>query len=175
MSSELATETFAGPTSGSLIFVGSTSGVVQPDVTSGFAQGLGFESGDYTFTVSGKDYNLQVTYAVSASDSGGNDFFVNLTGTGGSSKKYFNNASGSLWYLLTPGTYTLGFGDSASADAAFQFGPGSQSTHANGAFGFNLSAVPEPATWAMMLLGLFGLGATVRRSRRRQVGATAPA
>jgi hypothetical protein len=28
---------------------------------------------------------------------------------------------------------------------------------------FTLSAVPEPATWAMMLLGLFGLGAVLRR------------
>jgi hypothetical protein len=29
----------------------------------------------------------------------------------------------------------------------------------------NVGGVPEPATWAMMLLGFFGLGATLRRRR----------
>jgi hypothetical protein len=32
-------------------------------------------------------------------------------------------------------------------------------------------AVPEPATWAMMLIGFFGLGAALRR--RRAAGALA--
>jgi hypothetical protein len=31
--------------------------------------------------------------------------------------------------------------------------------------------VPEPAAWAMMLSGFFGMGAVLRRSRRRQQGA----
>jgi hypothetical protein len=33
--------------------------------------------------------------------------------------------------------------------------------------------VPEPATWTMMLVGFFGLGAMVRRSRRMLANATA--
>ena len=28
--------------------------------------------------------------------------------------------------------------------------------------------VPEPASWAMMICGFFGLGATLRRARRVQ-------
>ena len=41
--------------------------------------------------------------------------------------------------------------------------------------GFNqaLPAIPEPATWAMMLVGFFGLGAAMRRSRRGPAPATA--
>lgn len=35
------------------------------------------------------------------------------------------------------------------------------------------TAVPEPATWAMLLMGFFGLGAMVRASRRRTAVATA--
>jgi len=31
---------------------------------------------------------------------------------------------------------------------------------------FQISAVPEPATWAMMLAGFFGLGATIRANHR---------
>ncbi|MBS0488498.1 MAG: PEPxxWA-CTERM sorting domain-containing protein, partial [Proteobacteria bacterium] len=32
---------------------------------------------------------------------------------------------------------------------------------------FSLSAVPEPATWAMMIIGFGVVGSTVRASRRR--------
>lgn len=39
---------------------------------------------------------------------------------------------------------------------------------------FDASAVPEPATWASMILGLLGVGA-VLRSRRKLAGATAVA
>jgi hypothetical protein len=38
---------------------------------------------------------------------------------------------------------------------------------------FNVGAVPEPSTWALMLMGVFGLGAVLRSSRRRNVSAVA--
>jgi hypothetical protein len=37
----------------------------------------------------------------------------------------------------------------------------------------DITAVPEPATWGMMILGFGGIGAMVRNSRRRQAVATA--
>jgi outer membrane lipase/esterase len=39
----------------------------------------------------------------------------------------------------------------------------------NSTFGFGLAAVPEPATWAMLLLGFASVGAALRRDRRRRV------
>jgi hypothetical protein len=35
------------------------------------------------------------------------------------------------------------------------------------------SAVPEPATWAMMIIGFGAVGSMVRQTRRRSVPATA--
>ena len=34
--------------------------------------------------------------------------------------------------------------------------------------GYSFAAVPEPQTWALMIVGLGGVGAGLRRSRRRQ-------
>jgi hypothetical protein len=66
-------------------------------------------------------------------------------------------------FVLGAGTYdvtgsVLIGGQSGGSDA---FGAG--------AFGIALGGVPEPATWAMMLTGFFGLGAVLRRSRRLAV------
>ena len=57
-------------------------------------------------------------------------------------------------YILGPGTYDIT--GSAVLDPLFA-----------GVAGIALGAVPEPATWAMMLTGFFGLGAVLRRSRRQ--------
>jgi hypothetical protein len=43
-------------------------------------------------------------------------------------------------------------------------GPGA----ANDTIDLSVAAVPEPATWAMMLLGVFGIGAALRSARNRQ-------
>ena len=35
------------------------------------------------------------------------------------------------------------------------------------------AVIPEPATWAMMILGFFGMGATLRSRRRTKISALA--
>ena len=40
---------------------------------------------------------------------------------------------------------------------------------------YTISAVPEPVTWAMMLIGFGGLGAVMRTQRRKQLSAVAAA
>ena len=65
------------------------------------------------------------------------------------------------YYDLAAGTYTV-------------TGIAIQSFQGNGKGAIALGAVPEPATWTMMLAGFFGLGAMVRRARReRALAATA--
>jgi hypothetical protein len=65
---------------------------------------------------------------------------------------------------VTLDNYVLQGGDPLGRDT----GDGFEIPQAPGHFTFSLSSrggVPEPATWAMMLVGFFGVGATVRRRR----------
>jgi hypothetical protein len=73
------------------------------------------------------------------------------------------NSVGGCCSVVYPGAYPLG---DVTAGSDNNYG-GDRGT-------FNISAAPEPATWAMMLVGFGSLGALLR-SRRKQVGAAATA
>jgi opacity protein-like surface antigen len=66
------------------------------------------------------------------------------------------------------GTQTFTFGDGGSFSVALNdvtFGtPGSQQV--SGTFTLLTPSVPEPATWAMMLMGFGAMGVALRRSRK---------
>lgn len=71
----------------------------------------------------------------------------------------YNTLSGSL--TLSAGTHTLnvyGFEDGNDGGTIGQF-------EAPGSSGFANFAVPEPASWALMLVGFGALGAAIRRRR----------
>ncbi|HEY5290401.1 MAG TPA: PEPxxWA-CTERM sorting domain-containing protein [Caulobacteraceae bacterium] len=88
---------------------------------------------------------------------------------------------GDAFNLSAPGGATVAFTDTSTSwqTHTYQFTANSSSemiaftgtsTGGNEATAIDdliLSSVPEPATWAMMLLGLSGLGAAIRVSRRR--------
>ena len=80
--------------------------------------------------------------------------------------------------LISPAQYGLGFSDSSYGRIYWQLFDGNDWMKTNLYFTPHTltigeyvepSAVPEPSTWAMMLLGFAGVGAALRRSRRRSL------
>lgn len=85
-------------------------------------------------------------------------FFIGdgLTGTGGGTVQQFAAPVGATTlYLAVADSYGSSTGDLGSLSVDYIVGP----------------PAPEPATWAMMLIGFGGLGAAMRRSRRIAVPA----
>ena len=80
---------------------------------------------------------------------------------------YMNNFSGLNFNPLVDGTYTVNLrvnglaGGSRSLDVVAQLGKGFS------------GAVPEPTTWALMLMGFGGLGVAMRRRRAQMAVAVA--
>lgn len=108
----------------------------------------------YTFDLTKKDYNITLTgdpfsgYQTDFCDITTHDCTELPTG---SFSETFDN--------LTPGKYSL-----ETSDTGFAGSPGAT---ANGNFTFDITAVPEPATWAMMLFGVGMIGAGLRMARRK--------
>jgi hypothetical protein len=86
-------------------------------------------------------------------------FFKDLTLVGGSFTGLSYGVSGDTLTVDWEGTYTQGLPFSGSYSDQFTFAGG----------------VPEPTTWALMLIGFGGLGAAMRASRGKRVGAITPA
>lgn len=98
---------------------------------------------------------------VSSSTPGAIISSVTLTGILGTSGSFSASGSGNSLTLLVPftgsGNYRVSFGGSAPENGAA----------VTGNLTFQLTPVPEPGTWGLMLLGFAGIGMAVRRSRER--------
>lgn len=94
---------------------------------------------------------------VSTSTPGATITSAALSGLGGSPIIASNTGSANTLSLLTgnlsSGNYRFTFGGNAPANGGV----------VSGNLTFNHVAVPEPATWAMMLLGFAGIGLVMRR------------
>jgi len=94
--------------------------------------------------------------------------YVRLTGPGGFSRTLFSSGVAAVGdYGRTPWTR---FGEQlAAGEYLIEAGIANVGDDLQSSFllldGFGVRAVPEPATWATMILGFFGLGAMLRRRR----------
>lgn len=70
-------------------------------------------------------------------------------------------------FLDTPNTYGLFINDPLTTVSSIFFAQTNAAGETWSVSNIENTAIPEPATWAMMLLGLFGLGAVLRRARVR--------
>jgi hypothetical protein len=145
-------------------------------------------TGDYVMS---SVFNLPTT---SVTDLTANWSFVNSLGGGGNDETwyvYLNGVAVAQTTLPDCGycgdtqtvTGTVNFADIAPIGGGYQlelvlqntipFGGGSVTWLDGGTTGLSYSAVPEPSTWAMMLLGFAGLGfAGYRGAKRTPLSAT---
>jgi hypothetical protein len=121
-----------------------------------------------TTTFMGRTYTHDVTNLLT-----GVYTLAHITGTGSSGSFHDSVAIGTLTYtsdiitsLSLAGNQDFSFA-LVSINPDLSFSPGRSlktfKSAASGAFSANL--VPEPATWAIMLIGLGGIGAALRRRR----------
>jgi PEP-CTERM motif len=152
--------------------VGVTGTLVEVDVASFTSSTMGFlnllsTSGGVPSTI------LQSTSIQSlVNDNGFLDFSVSLDVTAGEvlAFEYVDHSSGVALDGTGPGQYSGGQGFFLNPDANVNSFAGSGFDEGFRTFVDNgVSAVPEPSTWAMMILGFAGIGAMAYRRKSKPV------
>jgi hypothetical protein len=167
---------FFDTTAGTVDFAGSTTAKVDTSGAGAFAQSdLGFFA--YNFTIDTKssvtiDYDVKAKATYKGFFPGYSSYIFDADENYYLEDTAALNSKGSYSTILDPGTYYLEFDNSIGNDFSTST-HGLSSASAVADFGFQISAVPEPATWGMMLVGFGGLGFAMRRARRQPIAATA--
>jgi hypothetical protein len=191
----MASVSLAAPASAAVEFKGTTSGCFTTSGTCSTTAvatdaGLTFSSGHFdqftnangfaaiggdtenlgnlTLAPNAHDYgndlfDLLVTFTLPTGTSAGSLFQANLTG----SLVTLNNGGLSIHFTNPVQTFTSDAGTFMLTVADVNFSGSSRTDILNLTqnISANIQAVPEPATWAMMLIGFGGIGLAMRRRR----------
>ncbi len=86
------------------------------------------------------------------------------SGTGGPTQNVSDPTQSGVFTgtLVAGDTYTIGLNGNPNIQTA-----GNLTGHMNGDFSWSISAVPEPSTWAMLILGFAGMGMLAYRRRNQ--------
>jgi hypothetical protein len=174
--SETTQANFFDATSGTVEFDGSSTAKVITPGAGAFAQSnLGYFVYDFTVDT---ESSVTISYDVTANGDY-TSFFPGYTayvyqgvqpnileGTAAL------NSAGTFATVIGPGAYSLEIDNSIGNDYSSSIA-GLSSASSVADFGFQISAVPEPATWGMMLVGFGALGFAMRSGRRQRMAATA--
>ena len=139
-------------------------GVATPDGSFyAFIQNLGSISQTFT-TTQDAAYDLGWLAAGRPNYGGGQSYSVTLTDAAGAIRTLFNG-SVALGQPFTANTVSTGSLAAGTYTLSYN---GLNNNGDNTAFidAVSLAAVPEPATWGMMILGFMGMGLAMRRQRR---------
>jgi hypothetical protein len=153
---ESASAVFAAAPNVAVNFTGSSTATVGgTNSASDYAYAYGYSSFYYNFSVdTTTDYTF--SWLTSALNSYGDYAYLS------SAFGFYvpeNNAN-SISGVLAAGNYTLEISNCCSPDRVEQSGPGTTNAARDNNYSLDLTvaAVPEPSTWAMMVLGFLGVG-----------------
>lgn len=122
-----------------------------------------FASGPFELEIGGQLFNYTI-----------DRYYYSKIGTSTALQIFANDNNTNLTILGLPFNSALSLPPESSlseGNAYLYFLAPDQSGNGGGNVNVSISAVPEPDSWALMLIGLFGLGAALRSSRRKQFGA----
>ena len=167
---EQTSATFASAASGTVDLAGITSATVNDATSTGEAYSEG-QSSTYSFSVDTRSkFDLTYVYNESFTD----PYFYNsiyFANTSDGSTVYSaspagQNTSGALSFFLNPGSYNFNVYTQVGDDAYASGGLDAFGNHEE-YYTFNISAAPEPSSWALMIAGLGVAGLALRHTRRR--------
>jgi hypothetical protein len=130
--------------------VGSISGTISGGTPSTDFYGFHWQGGLFQTTATVNGANPLATFSYELLPFGGGAPLQTVT------LDSANGFSGLISQFLPNGSYTIGLATTSTYDPSYVLN-----------FNTPLRGVPEPGTWAMMLVGLAGLGGAMRRSRRQ--------
>ncbi len=164
---EQTTVTFASAASGTIDLAGITSATVNDGTSTAEAYSEG-QSSTYSFTVDTRSkFDLTYLYTESAPIPYANSVYFGDTTNGTtvySASPAGLNTSGALSFLLDPGSYTFNAYTEVGDDAYASGGVSAFGDH-DEYYTFNISAAPEPASWALMIAGVGLAGFALRRNQ----------